>query len=51
VIALAIWLIGQDLGQLYSGKATDPNSGPLIALMAVALISLRQPRDSSEVVR
>jgi hypothetical protein len=51
VIALAIWLIGQDLGQLYSGKATDPNSGPLIALMAVALISLHQPRDSSEVVR
>jgi hypothetical protein len=40
VMALAIWLIGQDLGQLYSGQATDPNSGPIIALMAVALLAI-----------
>jgi hypothetical protein len=39
VLALAIWVLGQDLGQLYSGQATDPNSGPLIALMAVAVIA------------
>jgi hypothetical protein len=49
VFALAIWVIGQDLGQLYSGQATDPNTGPLIALMAAALIGGRQPRDLSEV--
>jgi hypothetical protein len=42
-LALAIWVIGQDLGQLYSGHATDPNSGPLIALMAVAVIACREP--------
>ncbi len=48
VMALAIWVLGQDFGQLYSGRATDPNSGPLIALMAVALIGLHQPRDASE---
>ncbi|MDP9332314.1 MAG: hypothetical protein M3Q30_03225 [Actinomycetota bacterium] len=45
VLALAIWMTGQDLGQLYSGQATDPNTGPLIALMAVALIGRREPRD------
>ena len=38
VLALAIWVIGQDLGQLYSGQATDPNTAPLIGLMAVALL-------------
>jgi hypothetical protein len=39
VMALAIWVVGQDFGQLYSGQATDPNSGPLIALMAVAVVA------------
>jgi hypothetical protein len=38
VLSIAIWVIGQDLGQLYSSAATDPNSAPLIALMAVALL-------------
>jgi hypothetical protein len=38
-LSIAIWVIGQDLGQLYSGQATDPNSAPLIALMAVALLA------------
>jgi hypothetical protein len=39
VLSIAIWVFGQDLGQLYSGQATDPNSAPLIALMAVALLA------------
>jgi hypothetical protein len=38
-LGVAIWVFGQDLGQLYSGQATDPNSAPLIALMAVALLA------------
>jgi hypothetical protein len=38
VLSVAIWVFGQDLGQLYSGQATDPNSAPLIALIAVALL-------------
>jgi hypothetical protein len=37
-LALAFWIFGQDLGQLSSGQATDPNSGPLLAPMAIALI-------------
>jgi hypothetical protein len=39
VLSIGIWVFGQDLGQLYSGQATDPNSAPLIALMAVALLT------------
>jgi hypothetical protein len=39
VLSIAIWVIGQDLGLLYSGQATDPNSAPLIALMAAALLA------------
>jgi hypothetical protein len=39
VLSVAIWVFGQDLGQLSSGQATDPNSAPLIALMAVVLLA------------
>jgi hypothetical protein len=39
VLIIAIWAIGQGFGLLFSGQATDPNSGPLIALMAVALLT------------
>jgi hypothetical protein len=38
VLALAIWVVGQDFGQLYSGQATDPNTAPLIALLAIAML-------------
>jgi hypothetical protein len=41
VLSIAIWVIGQDFGQLYSGQATDPNSAPLFVMMAVALLSVR----------
>jgi hypothetical protein len=40
-VAVAISIFGQNLGQLWSGQATDPNSAPLIALMAIALIGSR----------
>jgi hypothetical protein len=38
-LALALWVLGQHLGGLYTGQATDPNSGPLLALMAIALLA------------
>jgi hypothetical protein len=38
-LTVAIWVLGQDLGALYTGQATDPNSGPLFALMAIALLA------------
>jgi hypothetical protein len=37
-LTLAIWVMGQDLGALYTGQSTDPNSGPLLALMAISLL-------------
>jgi hypothetical protein len=39
VLTVVMWVMGQDLGLLYSGQATDPNSAPLIALMAVVLLA------------
>jgi hypothetical protein len=38
VLALAIWVVGQDLGLLYTGQATDPNTALVIALMAIAVL-------------
>jgi hypothetical protein len=38
-LALAFWVMGQDLGALYTGQATDPNSGPVLALMAITLLA------------
>jgi hypothetical protein len=37
VLATAFWVLGQNIGGLYSGQATDPNNGPLIVVMALAL--------------
>ena len=36
---LAIWVIGQDFGQLYTGQATDPNTGLIVTVMAVGLLA------------
>jgi hypothetical protein len=36
-IALLFWIVGQNLGSYYTGTATDPNSGPLIVLLAVTI--------------
>jgi hypothetical protein len=38
-LTVALWVMGQDLGALYSGQATDPNSGPVLALMAIVLLA------------
>lgn len=36
VVAIAIWVAGQELGGILTGAGTDPNSGPLLALLALA---------------
>jgi hypothetical protein len=36
VVAAAIWVVGENLGEIFTGSATDPNSGPLLALLAAA---------------
>src|SRR5207302_4983116 len=38
-LTLALWVLGQDLGALYTGQATDPNSGAVLAFMAIALLA------------
>ena len=38
-LTLAVWVLGQHLGALYTGQATDPNSGPALAVMAIALLA------------
>ena len=35
VLAVALWL-AQGLGELFTGMATDPQSGPLLALLALS---------------
>jgi hypothetical protein len=36
VLAAVIWVVGEALGGIFSGSGTDPNSGPLLALLALA---------------
>ena len=36
VISVAIWVIGENLGEIATGTATDPNTGPLLILLAAA---------------
>jgi len=40
-VAVVAWAIGQSFGLLGSGMATDPNTGPLLALCGVALLGVR----------
>lgn len=46
-LALGIWLVGEDLGDVFTGQGTDPNTGPLLVLLALAYWprrSLDQPQ-------
>jgi hypothetical protein len=36
VVAAVIWVFGEAFGMILAGGATDPNSGPLLALLALA---------------
>ena len=38
-VGLSGWLLVQGLGDLTSGQATDPNLGPLLALLAYAVVA------------
>lgn len=37
-LSLAYWVIGQDMGQFWSGVATDPNTAPLLMLLGVTVL-------------
>ncbi len=34
LLSLAIWVVGENFGALATGKATDPNTGLVLALLA-----------------
>src|SRR5579859_1647205 len=38
---LAIWVIGENFGQIFTGTATDPNTGPLLVMLSAAYWPLR----------
>jgi hypothetical protein len=41
VVAAVIWVIGEDFGGILAGGATDPNSGPLLILLALTYWPVR----------
>ena len=44
VMALVFWVTTQDFGGAFTGQGTDPNTGPLLALMAITLFAPRVVR-------
>ncbi len=44
LVGAAYWVIGENFGGILTGQSTDPNSGPLLILLAVAYWPLRTPR-------
>jgi hypothetical protein len=40
-VAAVIWVVGEAFGTIFTGGGTDPNSGPLLALLAVAYWPVR----------
>jgi hypothetical protein len=47
-VAAVIWVIGEALGAPFSGQATDPNSGPLLALLAAAYWPIQPHRPTAD---
>jgi hypothetical protein len=38
VLSIVFWVVGQSLGGYWTGLATDPNTSPLIVILALAII-------------
>jgi hypothetical protein len=55
IIGLAFWVLAQGFGGIFAGGATDPNTGPLLMLMAYVLYAVvpydLRVRSTSPVVR
>ncbi|MFE5587778.1 hypothetical protein [Kitasatospora sp. NPDC056531] len=47
-LAAVVWIVGQALGGIFTGQATDPNSGPLLALLSLAYWPLKPRRASPD---
>jgi hypothetical protein len=43
VVSILFWLTGQGLGGILTGTGTDPNTGPLVGVLALAMVPLVVP--------
>ena len=48
VVAAVIWVVGEAFGMILAGGATDPNSGLLLALLALAYWPAKQRQARAE---
>ena len=47
LLATFFWVSGQGLGGIFTGSGTDPNTGPLIVLLALAMVPAALPDSES----
>ena len=47
LLATFFWVSGQGLGGIFTGSGTDPNTGPLIVLLALAMVPAVLPDPTS----
>jgi hypothetical protein len=47
LLSIIYWTFGQSLGELTTGRATDPNAGPLFVLLALALLPRRRVNEGA----
>ena len=50
IVALVIWVAGEDFGGIFTGQGTDPNTGPLLILLAAAFWPLGKNRTGPAVM-
>jgi len=51
VLGALIWVFGEGFANLFNGQATDPNSGPLLVLLGVALLGVAPATVTSDARR
>lgn len=49
--SMAIWVIGESFGQIYTWHATDPNTGPVLLFMAAAVFSASNAVERPSILR
>jgi hypothetical protein len=45
-VALVYWAVGQSFGELFSGQATDPSTGPLVVLLGLVVVGACRPESA-----
>ena len=50
-MALDFWVLGQAFGQVFTGMATDPDTGPLLVLLALAVYRAGVPAEAPAEMR